>query len=318
MRVSKKIIIILSCFILSALPVVFIHDNIKEDETTQEDLVKTKVIDNSINNLKQTSTKKEIEKIYNTKEKTFSVVNKYVNDKINPIIGVSENNKPVIKPILPILPPIELPNTLPVPELPSIDNPVVDDKVEKPVIPVEKPTEKPEIQPVPPIEKPVVPTPPIEKPVEKPKPIPPVEKPVEKPVVKPNQDFNVASYQQQVLNLVNTERANAGLNTLSLDNTLQSSAMAKSKDMAEKGYFDHTSPTYGSVSNMLKQFGVSYRYNGENIAKGQSTPQSVMNSWMGSSGHKANILSPNFTHLGVGVYKNNNGQICWTQQFIGR
>ena len=88
--------------------------------------------------------------------------------------------------------------------------------------------------------------------------------------------------------------------------------------MINKGYFDHTSPTYGSPFDMMKSFGISYKAAGENIAKDQKTPSEVMNSWMNSPGHRANILSPNFTELGVGIYKNANGTIYWTQMFIGR
>ncbi|MEG1142431.1 MAG: CAP domain-containing protein, partial [Clostridia bacterium] len=127
---------------------------------------------------------------------------------------------------------------------------------------------------------------------------------------------NVDAMVQQVLDLVNQERAKQGLSSLTLDVTLQKSAMAKSKDMAINNYFDHNSPTYGSVSNMLNNFGIKWRANGENIAKGQTSAAQVMNSWMNSSGHRANILKSGFTHIGIGIYKNANGQILWTQQFI--
>ena len=69
---------------------------------------------------------------------------------------------------------------------------------------------------------------------------------------------------------------------------------------------------------MMQQFGISYRSAGENIAMGQRTPQEVMNSWMNSSGHRANILNPSFTTLGVGIAKDANGTIYWTQMFIGK
>ena len=88
--------------------------------------------------------------------------------------------------------------------------------------------------------------------------------------------------------------------------------------MINKGYFDHTSPTYGSPFDMMQQFGISYRSAGENIAMGQRTPQEVMNSWMNSSGHRANILNSSFTTLGVGIAKDANGTIYWTQMFIGK
>ena len=86
----------------------------------------------------------------------------------------------------------------------------------------------------------------------------------------------------------------------------------------EKGYFDHTSPTYGSPFDMMKTFNISYKAAGENIAMGQRTPSEVMTDWMNSSGHRANILNSNFTELGVGIYKGANGTIYWTQMFIGK
>ena len=126
-----------------------------------------------------------------------------------------------------------------------------------------------------------------------------------------------SSYQQQVLDLVNAERTKRGLSPLTLDAKLCNVATKKAEDMATKNYFDHTSPTYGSPFDMMRQFGVSYQAAGENIAKGQTTPQEVMNSWMNSSGHRANILSSNFTKLGVGVAKDSNGRLYWSQMFIG-
>ena len=128
---------------------------------------------------------------------------------------------------------------------------------------------------------------------------------------------NADSMVQEVLSLVNQERAKMGLSPLSIDATLQKSAMAKSKDMALNNYFDHNSPTYGTPFQMMKQFGITYRAAAENIAKGQTSAAQVMNSWMNSSGHRANILG-NYTHIGIGIYKNANGQILWTQQFISK
>ena len=129
---------------------------------------------------------------------------------------------------------------------------------------------------------------------------------------------NFSEYQKQVLDLVNAERTKRGLNPLTLDAKLSNTATLKSQDMINKGYFDHTSPTYGSPFDMMQQFGISYRSAGENIAMGQRTPQEVMNSWMNSSGHRANILNSSFTTLGVGIAKDANGTIYWTQMFIGK
>ncbi len=126
-----------------------------------------------------------------------------------------------------------------------------------------------------------------------------------------------SSFQNQVLALVNQQRAANGLKALSMDSALTKTATLKSQDMAKLGYFDHTSPTYGSPFDMMKQFGITYRAAGENIAMGQTSPQQVMQDWMNSPGHRANILNSSFTKLGVGIAQNSSGQYYWTQQFIG-
>ncbi len=119
----------------------------------------------------------------------------------------------------------------------------------------------------------------------------------------------------QILTLVNAERAKAGVAALTLSTEVSGVAQVKADDMAKNGYFDHNSPTYGSPFSMLTEFGVSYRTAGENIAKGQQSAEAVMTAWMNSSGHRANILSPNFKQLGVG-YSANNGSPVWVQMFL--
>ena len=136
------------------------------------------------------------------------------------------------------------------------------------------------------------------------------------PEQKPSTDFS--SYQQQVLDLVNAERTKRGISALTLDSSLSSVATKKSQDMVNENYFDHTSPTYGSPFDMMKEFRISYRTAGENIAKGQKTPQEVVTAWMNSEGHRKNILNPDFTNLGVGIAKDSNGTTYWTQMFIGK
>ena len=118
----------------------------------------------------------------------------------------------------------------------------------------------------------------------------------------------------QVLNLVNKERAAKGLSALTLDSALTNAATLKAQDMADKNYFDHTSPTYGTPFQMLKSLGISYRSAGENIAKGQRSATEVMNAWMNSSGHRANILGSSYGKLGVG-YVVKNGTTYWVQIF---
>ncbi|MFE9276545.1 CAP domain-containing protein [Paenibacillus glucanolyticus] len=122
-----------------------------------------------------------------------------------------------------------------------------------------------------------------------------------------------SNFASEVVTLVNKERANAGLKPLTVHAKLTTVAVDKAKDMSDNNYFSHTSPTHGSPFDMMKAYGISFGYAGENIAKGQRTPQEVMNSWMNSQGHRENILSPNFTMIGVGYY---NGY--WVQEFISQ
>ncbi|MFT5873314.1 MAG: putative YkwD family protein [Clostridium sp.] len=124
--------------------------------------------------------------------------------------------------------------------------------------------------------------------------------------------------EKEVVALVNQERAKLGLAPLKDNSELSNVARIKSGDMVAKNYFSHTSPTYGSPFDMMKKFGITYTAAGENIAMGQPTAASVMTAWMNSPGHKANILSKNFTEIGVGVAKDANGTIYWTQEFIGK
>ena len=131
----------------------------------------------------------------------------------------------------------------------------------------------------------------------------------------PSVDSNVLAYEQEVIRLVNEIRAENGLKPLTYDWELSRVARYKSQDMKDNRYFSHTSPIYGSPFQMIKNFGISYRTAGENIAQGYATPQAVVNGWMNSSGHRANILNASYTHIGVGYVANGR---YWTQMFIGR
>ena len=130
----------------------------------------------------------------------------------------------------------------------------------------------------------------------------------------PEVSDGVHAYERQVVELVNVQRARNGLQPLSLDAELCRFARVKSQDMHDNRYFDHTSPTYGSPFDMMRQFGITYASAGENIAMGYSTPEAVVNAWMNSSGHRANILSTKYTTLGVGFVSDGG---YWTQWFIG-
>ncbi len=131
----------------------------------------------------------------------------------------------------------------------------------------------------------------------------------------PTADSTVASYEKEVVRLVNEIRVKHGLKELTYDWELSRVARYKSQDMKDNRYFSHTSPVYGSPFQMIRNFGISYRSAGENIAKGYATPAAVVNGWMNSSGHRANILNASFTRIGVGYVANGN---YWTQMFIGR
>ncbi len=127
------------------------------------------------------------------------------------------------------------------------------------------------------------------------------------------QAAEVGTFAKEVFAIVNQERAKAGLQALKLDSRLSSMAKDKAVDMAKNNYFDHTSPTYGSPFDMMKKYGISYNYAGENIAMGQRNAQEVMKDWMNSPGHRKNILSANFDTIGIGYY---NGY--WVQEFTGK
>ena len=130
----------------------------------------------------------------------------------------------------------------------------------------------------------------------------------------PQLDSSVASYEHEVVRLVNEIRQQNGLKPLTENWELSRVARYKSQDMLDNRYFSNTSPTYGSPFQMIKAFGLSYRTAGENIAKGYASPQAVVNGWMNSSGHRANILNVSYTQIGIGYVAQGN---YWTQMFVG-
>lgn len=129
----------------------------------------------------------------------------------------------------------------------------------------------------------------------------------------PDTDTENASFVRQVVNLVNQERAKAGLSPVTADTSIQAAAQVRAKEIEKS--FSHTRPDGSSFSTALTQQGVTYRGSGENIAWGQKTPEQVMNGWMNSDGHRANILNKNFTKIGVGYHQNASGTNYWTQLF---
>jgi len=126
------------------------------------------------------------------------------------------------------------------------------------------------------------------------------------------------SYEQsRMLELVNAERAKAGLKPLTWDADLARVANIKAKDMVDNNYFSHTSPTYGSPFEMMRSFGIQYRTAGENLA-GYSSVEGAHNGLMNSEGHRKNILNPSFTHIGIGVQKSPRYGYVFVQMFVGR
>lgn len=116
--------------------------------------------------------------------------------------------------------------------------------------------------------------------------------------------------------LVNMERTSRGLNALQIHPGLVKLARMKSQDMITHNYFSHQSPTYGSPFDMMRREGISYRFAGENLA-GAPTVERAHTALMNSPGHRANILNPNFTHIGIGIIDGGMFGKMFTQMFIG-
>lgn len=126
-------------------------------------------------------------------------------------------------------------------------------------------------------------------------------------------DTGILSYAEQVVKLVNEERAKAGLPALEVKDDVAAAANVRAREI--KQVFSHTRPDGSNFSSALKEQNVSYRGAGENIAWGQKTPEQVMNGWMNSSGHRANILNKNYKNIGVGYYQDERGTNYWVQLF---
>lgn len=114
------------------------------------------------------------------------------------------------------------------------------------------------------------------------------------------QPSNMSSQEKQLADMINKERASKGLKALQFDSELSKWARIKSQDMVNKNYFAHQSPTYGNVTTMLKNGGVSFRYAGENLAKAGSV-STAHSTLMNSSIHRSNILNSNYSHVGIGI-----------------
>lgn len=171
--------------------------------------------------------------------------------------------------------------------------------------PTPAPQPKPEPEPTP------TPTP---TPTPEPTPTP---TPTPEPTPEPGPPEDISKDEQTLLDLVNKARSDAGVGPLKFDAELMKVARLKAKDMVEKGYFGHESPTYGSPFDMMKQFGISFRTAGENIA-GNRTVEGAFKAWMNSEGHRKNILNSKFNYTGIGIVESPTYGKIIVQQFIGR
>ncbi|HPU35701.1 MAG TPA: CAP domain-containing protein [Bacillota bacterium] len=170
--------------------------------------------------------------------------------------------------------------------------------------PEPKPQPKPEPKPQP-------------KPEPQPQPQPqPQPKPEPQPQPEPELPSGINADEQKMLDLVNQERAKAGLQALQMDPNLVKLARMKAQDMIDKGYFSHNSPTYGSPFDMMRTYGIRYSYAGENLA-GAPSVTSAHTNLMNSAGHRANILNRNYTKVGIGVVNGGPYGKMFVQLFIG-
>ena len=126
-----------------------------------------------------------------------------------------------------------------------------------------------------------------------------------------------ANFESEVIDLVNVERESRGLHPLAYDYSLAAAARDHSEDMGVQDYFSHTSLDGRTVGDRILAAGYSYNTYGENIGAGQPTPEIIINSWMSSSGHRANILNPNFCDIGVGYayVADSTYRHYWSQDF---
>ena len=131
-------------------------------------------------------------------------------------------------------------------------------------------------------------------------------------------EVTASAIEKEVFDLVNKTRAGYGLPQLAWANDLAAVARAHSRDMINRRFFDHTNPDGLSPFDRMRAAGIRYKTAAENIAYGQRTPEAVMNAWMNSSGHRANILNANVKEIGVGAVADSSGTIYWTQEFVAR
>lgn len=131
-----------------------------------------------------------------------------------------------------------------------------------------------------------------------------------------NSDANsqlIEKYATEVLQLINAERAKIGLSALTTTNSLSDAANLRAAEI--KDLFSHTRPDGSNCFTVLDKYNINYQAAGENIAYGQKTPEAVVEAWMNSAGHRANILNSSFGKVGIGCYVASDGTLYWTQLF---
>ncbi|HKM34889.1 MAG TPA: CAP domain-containing protein [Lachnospiraceae bacterium] len=229
----------------------------------------------------------------------FNCPNQDVNNSTNSDCGNGNSSQPNV----------DLPDT----NQPETDSPIIPD-TDVSTQPIEKQPE---------VEKPEIEKPEVEKPeVENPNSdnsgnsIPDQKEsdtPTEVNTETGDTDTDQNNFIKQVVSLANIERAKYGLAPLTVEGNMEKAALVRSREIQTS--FSHNRPDGSSFSTALKEAGVSYRQSGENIAWGQKTPTEVMNGWMNSSGHRANILNASYTRIGVGYTENLSGTGYWVQLF---
>jgi len=129
--------------------------------------------------------------------------------------------------------------------------------------------------------------------------------------------MSVEEMRLEIIRLTNIERANAGAPEVAALPALMDCAQAKARDFLDNRYYGHISPKYGTPTQMILSFVPDARVCGENLATWTVTPQDVVAGWMESPSHRATLLATKFTHIGVGAVVDENGGMCWVQQFAG-
>jgi uncharacterized YkwD family protein len=128
----------------------------------------------------------------------------------------------------------------------------------------------------------------------------------------------LSAAEKRMVDLINNQRSRAGLAPLQVDKSLLEVARLKSTDLIIRNYFSHTSPHYGTPMEMMRNFGISFRWAGENLAFNSCIERAHGNLMTSAQGHRENILNANYTHIGLGIRQKSNGTYYITQMFIGR